>query len=144
MLVHTLSLPFGKINANRIYWEVGIAPVLCRQALAHVPAVFCRSSDSASPGDHHAWLDSKPRRYTDSSVILTPLWHYRERNTVQRGANQGRVTGSSMRHLQTRADPCNVLIITRSWSRGKRFESTTRLTVWCHLPCVLSARSESC
>ena len=117
MLVHTLSLPFGKINANRIYWEVGIAPVLCRQALAHVPAVSCRSSDYASPGDHHAWLDSKPRRYTDSSVILTPLWHYRERNTVQRGANQGRVTGSSMRHLQTRADPCNVRTITRSWSK---------------------------
>jgi hypothetical protein len=117
MLVHTLSLPFGKINANRIYWEVGIAPVLCRQALAHVPAVFCRSSDSASPGDHHAWLDSKPGRYTDSSVILTPLWHYRERNTVQRGANQGRETGSSMRHLQTRADPCNVRIITGSWSK---------------------------
>src|SRR5919107_5556669 len=58
-----------------------------------------------------------PRRYTDSSVILTPLWHYRERNTVQRGANQGRVTGSSMRHLQTRADPCTVRIITRSWSK---------------------------
>jgi hypothetical protein len=114
MLVHTLALPFGKINANRIYWEVGKAPVLCRQALAHVPAVFCRSSDSASPGDHHAWLDSKPRRFTDSSVILTPLRHYRERNTVQRGANQGRVTGSSMRHLQTRADPCNVRIITRN------------------------------
>jgi hypothetical protein len=87
MLVHTLSLPLGKIHANRIYWEVGIAPVLCRQALAHVPAVFCRSSDSARPGDHHAWLDSKPRRYTDTSVILTPLWHYRERITVQRGAN---------------------------------------------------------
>ena len=39
MRVKTLSLPFGKINANRIYWEVGIAPVLCRQAFAHVPAV---------------------------------------------------------------------------------------------------------
>ena len=113
-IVHTLALPFGKINANRIYWEVGIATVLCRQALAHVPAVSCRSSDYASPGDHHAWLDSKPRRYTDSSVILTPLWHYRERNTVQRGANQGRITGSSMRHLQTRADPCNVRVITRN------------------------------
>jgi hypothetical protein len=39
MLVHTLALPFAKINAKRIYWEGGIAPVLCRQALAHVPAV---------------------------------------------------------------------------------------------------------
>ena len=117
MLVKIPLLPFGKIDANRSCSEVGIAPVLCRQALAHVQAVFCRSSDSASPGEHHAWVDSKPRRYTETSVILTPLWHYRERNTVQREATRGRVTGSSMRHLQTCADPCNARIITRSWSK---------------------------
>ena len=113
-----LLLPFGKIDANRSCSEVGIAPVLCHQALAHVQAVSCRSSGSASPGDHHAWLDSKPQRYTDTSVILTPLWHYRERNSVQRGANQGRETGSSMRHLQTRADPCNAKLITRNEIRS--------------------------
>jgi hypothetical protein len=129
--VHTYLLPFAKINANRIYWEFGIAPVLCCQALAHIPADFCRSSDSASPGDHHAWLDSKPHRYTDSSVILTPLWHYRERNTVQRGANQGRETGSSMRHLQTRAVPCNVRIIIRNEQESG---SSPLVGYPCHLP----------
>jgi len=111
-----LCTPLRSLLARltRIYWEVGKAPVLGRQALAHVPAVFCRSSDSASPGEHHACVDSKPGRYKDASVILTPLWHHCERDTVQRGANQGRVTGSSMRHLQIRADACNVRIITRN------------------------------
>src|SRR5918993_3582985 len=110
--------------------EVGIALLLCYQALAHVPAVSCCSSGSVSPGDHHAWLDSKPQRYTDTSVILTPLWHYRERNSVQRGANQGRETGSSMRHLQTRADPCNAQqpLTTLVMRLGQRFESARRLS----------------
>ena len=133
MRVKTLSLPFGKINANRIYWEVGIAPVLCRQALAHVPAVSCRSSDYASPGDHHAWLDSKPRRYTDSSVILTPLWHYRERNSVQRGeTREGKPAHlcGTCKPVQTPATSELSLVA----GARKRFESTTRLTVWCHLP----------
>jgi len=71
--VKTLLLTFGKIDANRICSEGGIAPVLCRQALAHVPAVSSRSSDSASPGEHHAWVDSEFRCHTDTSVKLTPL-----------------------------------------------------------------------
>ena len=73
MLVHTLALPFGMIDANRIYWEVGKAPVLCHQALAHVQAVSCRSSGSASPGEHHAWVDSEFRCYKDASMILIPI-----------------------------------------------------------------------
>jgi hypothetical protein len=71
MLVKTLLVPFGKLML--ICSEVGIAPVLCRQAFAHVQAVSCRSSGSASPGDHHAWVDSEFRCYTETSVILTPL-----------------------------------------------------------------------
>jgi hypothetical protein len=73
MLVKTLLLTFGKIDANRFCSEVGIAPVLCHQALAHVPAVSCRLSDSASPGVMLAWVDSEFRCYTDTSVKLTPL-----------------------------------------------------------------------
>jgi hypothetical protein len=33
-----------------------------------------------------------------------------------------------MRYLQARATACNARIITRSWSRGKRFESARRLS----------------
>ncbi len=73
MLVKILWLLFGKIAANRICLEVGIALVLCRQDLAHLPAVCCRSSGSASPGEHHASLDSEFRCYTDTSVKSTPL-----------------------------------------------------------------------
>src|SRR5918993_2006488 len=113
--------------------EVGIALLLCYQALAHVPAVSCCSSGSVSPGDHHAWLDSKPQRYTDTSVILTPLLHYRERNSVQRGANQGRETGSSMRHLQTRADSCNAKLITRKEIRSAVGVRSSALLFACKL-----------
>jgi hypothetical protein len=42
MLVKIISLPFGKIDANRICSEVGMALDPCRQALAHVPAVSFR------------------------------------------------------------------------------------------------------
>jgi len=33
-----------------------------------------------------------------------------------------------MRDLQTCPNPCNASSITRSWSRGKRFESARRLS----------------
>jgi hypothetical protein len=62
------------------------------------------------------------------SLVLTPLWHHRERNTVQHPAKLRRETGLDMRDLQTPANPCNDWIITRSWSRGKRFESARRLS----------------
>jgi hypothetical protein len=38
---------------------------------------------------------------------LTPLWHHREPNTVQRAASQKIEIGLDMRHLQARANSCN-------------------------------------
>jgi hypothetical protein len=50
-----------------------MAPLLYRRPFAHVPAVSCHSSGTASPGKHHAWVDPEFRCHTDTSVKLTPL-----------------------------------------------------------------------
>jgi hypothetical protein len=51
-----------------------------------------------------------------------------ERNTVQHWANQRKEDGLDIRGLQLPANPCDTWIITRSWSRGKRFESARLLS----------------
>ena len=43
------------------------------------------------------WADSVKRVI---EVILTPLWHHRERNTVQQGATQRKETSLEMQDLQ--------------------------------------------
>src|SRR5215208_2497946 len=43
---------------------------------------------------------------------LIPLWHHRERNTVQHRATQSRESPLDMRDLQPRANPCDARPIT--------------------------------
>src|SRR5829696_3244745 len=71
MLVNTLSLPFGKIDPNRICSEVGIAPVLCRQALVHVPGLD--GAVDRTRGDHFSRWRRLLRRLT-ATFIHPSAW----------------------------------------------------------------------
>src|SRR5215213_245272 len=66
-----LSLPFGKIDPNRICSEVGIAPVLCRQALAHVPGLD--GAVDRTRGDHFNRWRRLLRRLT-ATFIHPSAW----------------------------------------------------------------------
>ena len=78
--------------------------------------------------------EGSPYSKVDTRMILTPLRHHRERNTVQHQATGRKETGLDMRDLQTRANPCNVCVITRNEVLGRRFESARRLSLLIGLP----------
>jgi hypothetical protein len=58
----------------------------------------------------------------------SPLHHQRRKDVTLR-ASQSRVFGLDKRNLQNRAILRNPSNLTRSWSRGKRFESARRLSL---------------
>jgi hypothetical protein len=59
-------------------------------------------------------VDSSERDHEQAIPLLTPLWHHRERNTVQLGASHGKENPLDMRDLQACVNPCNALFITRN------------------------------